>query len=668
MLLATRCPFCETVFRLLPAHLSARRGLVRCGHCQEVFDASGSLYELPASGDFRSAIPVSAETAAALTAGVELPAQATPVAPSTPAAASTEYLDTPAPPSHSASAEPTAPFDAGATSHEAAGDDESRETVHRDSPAEPGAHVTPAHEMSAPPVEHDAAPFGVIHAAEPSEPSAPSEPEPAREHFNDSLNAQPLHRDAFSNPPDASSQAAHEPSDEALGKHAGVATPAWGEHAATPPFNAPHDTHGQVSRPAGAGPDMPGTPPDFASPSWDPWAPPPDVQFDEKLRYSRADLPYTTFAPAVAPMRRPKQEMQRAAFEPHAHPEPYAEAHPEPHAQPHPESTLPPDHVEPGFMPAPALERELPPPHEWKPVEREVPPPAPPSPAPAAAPHAVQADAAEPSFAGHAARTSIDRESELREPREPRFGPEAGEPYVGPSTQAQSEPPFGEPFGESYRDAHREPAADPFNDPLSDPFTEPPPAARPYGQPFAAPLADDGGEHFAVIRETRRHGARSTGWTVLGAMIAVLLVVLLIAQVAWWQRESVMVYWPASQPLFAQACEQLGCTVAPPRDIDGLVVEPSDLREVENNPHKLELRMPLRNRFSVALAYPAVELTLLDEHNNIVVRRVLLPQDYVRPGTPIGAGLPAHSSQTMIVRLDLGTAVASNFLAQIFYP
>ncbi|HYS63190.1 MAG TPA: MJ0042-type zinc finger domain-containing protein, partial [Paraburkholderia sp.] len=46
MLLATRCPFCETVFRLQPAQLALRRGLVRCGHCNEVFDASSSLFDI----------------------------------------------------------------------------------------------------------------------------------------------------------------------------------------------------------------------------------------------------------------------------------------------------------------------------------------------------------------------------------------------------------------------------------------------------------------------------------------------------------------------------------------------------------------------------------------------------------------------------------------------
>jgi hypothetical protein len=78
--------------------------------------------------------------------------------------------------------------------------------------------------------------------------------------------------------------------------------------------------------------------------------------------------------------------------------------------------------------------------------------------------------------------------------------------------------------------------------------------------------------------------------------------------------------------------------------------------------------MPLRNRFNVALAYPAIELTLLDSQNNVAIRRVLWPQDYVRPGTPISAGLPAHTTQMMIVRLDIGNAVASNFRIQIFYP
>ena len=185
--------------------------------------------------------------------------------------------------------------------------------------------------------------------------------------------------------------------------------------------------------------------------------------------------------------------------------------------------------------------------------------------------------------------------------------------------------------------------------------------------PFAVnpPAADD--DPFAVIRETLVPPPRRLGWRAVGVLLTVILLVGLLTQVAWWQRETIMVDWPDSQTLYAQACAPLGCTVMPPHDIDGLQVEPSDLRQIEG-PHKLELKMPLRNRYNVALAYPAVELTLLDDQNNVAVRRVLWPQDYVKPGTPIAAGLAARTTETMVVHLDTGNAVASNFRVQIFYP
>jgi hypothetical protein len=175
------------------------------------------------------------------------------------------------------------------------------------------------------------------------------------------------------------------------------------------------------------------------------------------------------------------------------------------------------------------------------------------------------------------------------------------------------------------------------------------------------------GDPFPVMRETRPAQARRTSWTIAASVVGLLLVIALLAQLAWWQRETVQVHFPRSQALYAKACAQLGCELTPPHDIDGLQVEPSDLRQIDG-PHKLELKMPLHNRFNIALAYPAIELTLLDDQNNVAVRRVLWPQDYVPPGTPIAAGLPAHSTQTMIVHLDTGTTIASNFRVQIFYP
>jgi len=46
MSLATRCPACSTVFRVVQDQLRVSEGWVRCGHCQEVFNAVESLFEL----------------------------------------------------------------------------------------------------------------------------------------------------------------------------------------------------------------------------------------------------------------------------------------------------------------------------------------------------------------------------------------------------------------------------------------------------------------------------------------------------------------------------------------------------------------------------------------------------------------------------------------------
>jgi predicted Zn finger-like uncharacterized protein len=235
----------------------------------------------------------------------------------------------------------------------------------------------------------------------------------------------------------------------------------------------------------------------------------------------------------------------------------------------------------------------------------------------------------------------------------PRVEPETPEPRRPVDTTTRSEPaPLGTTPAEPWATGPAEPS-----------FGSAAASSGPAFEPGFEPAS----EPFPVIRETRAPARSGIVWKIIGSLIALVLFVTLIAQLAWWQRETVMVYWPASQPLFTQACEQIGCVVAPPRDIDGLQIENSGLRQVDGS-HKLELKLSLRNRFDVAIAYPALELTLLDDKNNVAIRRVLWPQDYARPGTVIGAGLAARSTQPVIVRLDTGDAVAANYRVQIFYP
>lgn len=74
MTLATRCPACGTVFRVVPDQLKVSDGWVRCGRCAEVFDASGALIDLDAPGSAIVAPPPNPAGPAAVRAHAPAPA------------------------------------------------------------------------------------------------------------------------------------------------------------------------------------------------------------------------------------------------------------------------------------------------------------------------------------------------------------------------------------------------------------------------------------------------------------------------------------------------------------------------------------------------------------------------------------------------------------------
>ena len=230
------------------------------------------------------------------------------------------------------------------------------------------------------------------------------------------------------------------------------------------------------------------------------------------------------------------------------------------------------------------------------------------------------------------------------------------EPFIGPDHRESDAPPP--------RPAPPVEPASSWHDDEEPRFGARPPA------PGAA-HAPSANEAFPVTREPRpasqppRRGRKAV--QIAGYLLAAVLALLVLMQLAWWQREAVMVYMPGTRALYSDICTEVGCTFTPPRYVAGLQIESSGLRQVDG-PHKLELKLMLRNRADVPLAYPALELTLLDDKSDVAIRRVLWPQDYARPGTIFAIGLPPQSAQPVVVRLDTGDAVAANYRVQVFYP
>jgi predicted Zn finger-like uncharacterized protein len=88
----------------------------------------------------------------------------------------------------------------------------------------------------------------------------------------------------------------------------------------------------------------------------------------------------------------------------------------------------------------------------------------------------------------------------------------------------------------------------------------------------------------------------------------------------------------AAEPALAQSlhtlCRILGCEMVPPPTRNGVVIESSSMTPRDGG---LVLLWSVRNVTTQALEMPALELTWLDAHDQVLVRRVLLPTEQAAP-------------------------------------
>lgn len=121
--------------------------------------------------------------------------------------------------------------------------------------------------------------------------------------------------------------------------------------------------------------------------------------------------------------------------------------------------------------------------------------------------------------------------------------------------------------------------------------------------------------------------------------------------------------WPATQPWMQRFCAAAACIVEPPRRIEGLVVESSGLVRA-GAAGTYRLTVVLRNRESLALRVPAVDLSLTDAAGRQVARRVLTPGEFGAAVTSVSAGGELSLAATLRTR-DMPVV---GYTIEIFYP
>jgi len=143
--------------------------------------------------------------------------------------------------------------------------------------------------------------------------------------------------------------------------------------------------------------------------------------------------------------------------------------------------------------------------------------------------------------------------------------------------------------------------------------------------------------------------------------MALVLGLLLLGQLFFYQRHAMAALWPSSLHVLESLCRPFQCQVEPWRNPKALVMEGASFAQSGD---KFLLTWSLRNASSMTVATTSLELSLLDEFNNPVVRRVLLSEETQAP-VVLSPGQVWKGSWS--VHVD-PTLVFSQYRLLSFYP
>ncbi|WP_269532803.1 DUF3426 domain-containing protein [Chitinimonas sp. BJYL2] len=176
-------------------------------------------------------------------------------------------------------------------------------------------------------------------------------------------------------------------------------------------------------------------------------------------------------------------------------------------------------------------------------------------------------------------------------------------------------------------------------------------------------------EDEALLRVPSRPSPLRWLWSIPALLAAIAL----LGQLAIHYRTEVAIQLPGIEPKLRRYCELVGCKLALPARAAYLRTEWNELVSLPDSPNLIQLSATLRNQAGFAQALPLLELTLTDDNERIVARKVFTVREYLAPladGSPaaVPTSLLPNGDLRVFLQLDLGPLRSSGYSLNWFYP
>jgi predicted Zn finger-like uncharacterized protein len=161
---------------------------------------------------------------------------------------------------------------------------------------------------------------------------------------------------------------------------------------------------------------------------------------------------------------------------------------------------------------------------------------------------------------------------------------------------------------------------------------------------------------------------RSPWLTAVLVLLSLIGLLLLAGQLVYINRTLIAAQAPQLRPALEGVCKQLGCKVPLPTDQEYIRTEWSELSFVPEHANLVQLSATLKNHALYPQALPVLEVTLRNAENQVLIRKVFTPQEYLKPENRKLQHFPANSELKLTMRFDVGNVHAQGYSLYWFYP
>lgn len=174
----------------------------------------------------------------------------------------------------------------------------------------------------------------------------------------------------------------------------------------------------------------------------------------------------------------------------------------------------------------------------------------------------------------------------------------------------------------------------------------------------------DAVDFFATNRKARGFDSRGA---VVAALASFVLTIVLAAQLTVGARDWIAARFAPANTLLNAALTPLGLQVLPPRELRALTIESFELQSTGVD-GLLALNALLRNAAGHRVRWPAMELSLNDATGKVVVRRVLMPGEYLAPEISERNGIAPRAEQSVRTGFRAQDLAVTAYSVKLFYP